>query len=144
MVDLLAEDWIDPDTGNKYPPILKTDSPRSDGIKLIRTIPANTELNHKMGHLVKKHIEKRNFILPRLMDRHPESEMEMAYLDLIMVKKEVTNIQAFPAGNFHKFKQPKGSHIKRKDRWTTFCYCALYLEEKLNQEVEDELIINVF
>jgi hypothetical protein len=67
----------------------------------------------------------------------------MAYLDLIMVKKEVTNIQAMPAGNFHKFLPTKGSKL-RKDRWTTFCYASLYIEEELIHKDDDELIIEVF
>lgn len=141
--DLLDEDWMDFETGIKYPPILEVDSSRNDGIKLITFVVADNALNHRMGHLAKKHIEKGNFIFPTLFDRHPEKEVEMAYLDLIMVKKEVTNIQAMPAGNFHKFVSTKGSKL-RKDRWTTFCYASLYIEEKLTKQHEEELIIEIF
>lgn len=143
VADLLAEDWMDFETGAKHPPILPVDSGRGDGVKLITFIVADTALNHRLGHLAKKHIEKGHFIFPRLMDRHPEGEMEMAYLDLIMVKKEVTNIQAVPTGNFHKFVPAKGSKL-RKDRWTTFCYAALYIEEKLIKKEDDELLIEIF
>jgi hypothetical protein len=143
VADLLAEDWLDYETGEKYPPILTVDSPRSDGTKLLTFIVADNALNHRMGHMAKKHIEKGRFIFPTLFDKHPEKEVEMAYLDLIMVKKEVTNIQAIPAGNFQKFIPTKGSKL-RKDRWTTFCYASLYIEEKLIKHEDDELIIEVF
>lgn len=143
MEDFLAEDWMDFETGQKYPPILPKDSGRSDGIKLITFVAANTELNHRMGHLAKSYIEKGHFIMPTLFDKHPEKEVEMAYLDLIMVKKEVTNIQATPSGNFHKFVPTKGSKLK-KDRWTTFCYAALYIDEELVKKEEDEFLIEVF
>ena len=141
--DLLAEEWFDYDTGITYPPILPIDSPLNDGMKKLEYVVANNELNHRMGHLVKKHIEKHNFIFPLLMDRYPEDkEMEMAYLDLIMVKKETTNIQAIPTGNFHKFLPTKGSKL-RKDRWTTLCYSAMYIEDVLQVNDESGLIIEI-
>lgn len=141
--DLLADEWFDYETQKTYPPILEIDSPRNDGIKMLEFVVANAELNHHMGHLVKKHIEQGNFIFPTLMDRYPDDhEMEMAYLDLIMVKKEVTNIQAIPSGNFHRFAPTKGSNL-RKDRWTTMCYSALYIEERLLLREDDGLIIEV-
>lgn len=143
VADLLAEEWFDYDTQKTYQPILPVDSPRNDGIKMLEFVVANSELNHHMGHLVKKHLEQKRYIFPLLFDKYPDDrEVEMAMLDLIMVKKEVTNIQAFPSGNFHKFLPTKGSGL-RKDRWTTMCYSALYIEERLLNREDDSLIIEI-
>lgn len=142
--DLLDEDWLDYNTGMIHPPILEKESSRSDGIKVLTLITADNAFNHRIGHLAKKHIEKGNFTFPELMDRHPDPEMEMAYLDLIAIKKEVTNIQAMPSGNFHKFVPTKGTGITRKDRWTTFCYAALYIEEELQAKEDDSLFFEIF
>lgn len=141
--DLLSEDWIDYETGKKHFPILEKGSSRTDGIKLITFVTADNALNHRMGHLAKKHIEKGNFVFPTLMDRHDDKEMEMAYLELLAIKKEVTNIQAVPSGNFHKFQPTKGTKL-RKDRWTTFCYASLYLEDVLQKDEGDDFIIEIF
>lgn len=143
VADLLDEDWMDFDTGTSYPPILEKDSGRRDGIKLITFVVADNKLNHEMGHLAKKHVEKGHFVFPQLMDRHPDKELEELYVNLIAVKREVTNIQATPAGNYHKFVITKGSGMK-KDRWTTFCYASLYLEKELNQTEEDEFYFAIF
>jgi hypothetical protein len=142
IMDLLNDTWYDIDNGKEHLPIIKKDS-EGNGLKLITPIIADNEMNHRMGHLTKKHIEKHSFIFPILTDRHDDPEIEMAFLDMIMIKKEVTNIQAVPSGQYHKFAPTKGTTL-RKDRWTTFNYAAMYIEDVMTNKVSDEIILEIF
>lgn len=140
----LAEEYVHPDTQETIPPFLEVDNnnPDAEGMKIITMIKHSSELNHNLGLAAKRMVEQRKIVFPVLQDRHEDPEIEMAYLEMIALKKEVTNIKAVPSGLYYKYEQEKKSKLKR-DRWTTFMYMCYQFEKSLGSEEEDDFILDV-
>lgn len=140
----LGQEYIHPDTKEVIPPFLPVDekNPDAEGIKMINMIKHAPEINHNLGLAAKRMVEQRKLIFPVLQDRHEDPEIEMAFLELIALKKEITNIMAVPNGLYYKYEQKKKSKLKR-DRWTVFSYMCLEFEKSLGDDDEDEFYLEV-
>lgn len=141
----LEEEYVHPETQEVIPPFLPIDTvdPDKPGLRMINLMKHSSELNHNLGLSAKRMIEQRRIVFPVLQDRHKDSDIEMAYLELIALKKEITHIKAVPNGSYYyTFKQEKKSKLKR-DRWTVFSYMCYQLEKSLADEENDELYIDV-
>ena len=141
----LMKDYIHPDSGETIPAFLPKDHPDPDakGLKIMKLIKHGPEVNHNLGLAAKRMVEQRKIVFPVLQDRHENPEMEMAFLELIALKKEVTNIRAIPNGGYYyKYDQEKKSKLKR-DRWTVFSYMCQEFESSLGTEENDDLYLDV-
>jgi len=142
----LAEEYVHPQTGETLPPIIDVEDakiqPDLEGDKILHLIKHQPELNHILGLSAKRMVEQGRIVMPVLQDRHEEMEIEMAYLDMIALKKEVTNIKAVPSGMYYKYEQEKKSNLKR-DRWTVFSYMCKTLEDTIKKEEDDFFYLDV-
>jgi Terminase large subunit, T4likevirus-type, N-terminal len=142
----LGQPYICPKTGVEMPPMIDVEDAKHQpdivGDKILNLIRHSSELNHILGLSAKRMVEQGKLIMPVLQDRHEETEIEMMFLDMIALKKEVTNIKAVPNGMYYKFEQEKNSGLKR-DRWTVFSYLCKTLEDHLNKEDEEFFYLDV-
>jgi hypothetical protein len=140
----LAEEYIHPTTQEVIPPFLEVDNkdPDKEGLRIVTMIKHAPELNHTLGLAAKRMVEQRKIVMPVLQDRHEDPEIEMAFLELIALKKEITNVKAVPNGLYYKYEQEKKSKLKR-DRWTTFMYMCYQFEKSLGSEEEDDFYLEV-
>lgn len=140
----LEKPYDDPESGHEQLPLLDMENENPDmyGKKIVKYFKHNSENNHNMGLAAKRMIEQRRIAMPVLQDRHEEPDIELAFLELIAMKKEITQIKAVPSGMYYKFEQEKKSGLKR-DRWTVFAYSCMALEERLHGEGEDEFYFAV-
>lgn len=140
----LNKPYIHPETEEVLPAFLTKDNndPDAKGLKIIQMMKHSGELNHNLGLATKRMIEQRKIAFPVLQDRHEEPEIEMAFLEMIALKKEITNIKAVPNGLYYKFEQEKKSKLKR-DRWTVFSYMCHEFEKSLGNEEEDDFYLDI-
>lgn len=140
----LENEYEHPETKEILMPLIDIEGndPDKHGAKIVTYFRHNQENNHNMGLSAKRMIEQRKVILPVLQDRHEDDNIEVIYLELIAMKKEITHIKAVPAGMYYKFEQEKKSGLKR-DRWTVFAYSCMALEKMLNEEDDDDLYLEV-
>jgi hypothetical protein len=140
----LAEEYIHPTTQEVIPPFLEVDNkdPDKEGLRIVTMIKHAPELNHTLGLAAKRMVEQRKIVMPVLQDRHEDPEIEMAFLELIALKKEITNVKAVPNGLYYKYEQEKKSKLKR-DRWTTFMYMCYQFEKSLGSEEDDDFYLEV-
>jgi len=140
----LSKEYIHPETDEVIPAFLPKDhtDPDTNGLKIIQMMRHAPELNHNLGLAAKRMIEQRKITFPVLQDRHEEPEIEMAFLEMIALKKEITNIKAVPNGLYYKFEQEKKSKLKR-DRWTVFSYMCHEFEKSLGNEEEDDFYLDI-
>lgn len=141
----LEEEYINPDTEEVIPPFLTMDNsdPDAKGLKIVKMMKHAPELNHNLGLAAKRMVEQRRIAFPVLQDRHEDPDIEMAFLELIALKKEITNIKAIPNGSYYyTFKQEKKSKLKR-DRWTVFSYMCHEFEKSLDYEEEDDFYLDI-
>lgn len=140
----LNKEYIHPETEEVIPAFLPKDynDPDAKGLKIIQLMKHSGELNHNLGLATKRMIEQRKITFPVLQDRHEEPEIEMAFLEIIALKKEITNIKAVPNGLYYKFEQEKKSKLKR-DRWTVFSYMCHEFEKSLGDDEEDDFYLDI-
>lgn len=140
----LMNEYIHPETDEVIPPFLPQDhsDPDADGIKIMKLIKHAPEVNHNLGLAAKRMVEQRKIVFPVLQDRHEDPDTEMAFLEMIALKKEITNVKAVPSGMYYKYEQEKKSKLKR-DRWTVFMYMCQEFENSLGNEEEDDFYLDV-
>lgn len=140
----LEKPYTNPETGEEQLPLLDIEGNNPDvvGKKFVKYFRHSAENNHNMGLAAKRMVEQRRIVMPVLQDRHEDPDIELAYLELLAMKKEITQIKAVPSGMYYKFEQEKKSTLKR-DRWTVFAYSCMALEDRLHGEDEDDFIFAV-
>lgn len=140
----LMKEYIHPETQEEIPAFLPVDhnDPDAKGLKIMKLIKHGPEVNHNLGLAAKRMVEQRKIVFPVLQDRHEDLDTEMAFLEMIALKKEVTNIKAVPSGMYYKYEQEKKSKLKR-DRWTVFMYMCQEFESSLGNEEEDDFYLDV-
>ena len=102
------------------------------------------QINHEMGHAVKKYVEKHRVHFYHSgttntdeADRTVEEETQI--LEAQATRAEMMKVEAFPTGNFLRFDLPdsmKGNKNHRKDRWSALAMLLwgidTILQERLN------------
>lgn len=154
LADELAKPYYDEIEQKYYPPLVDCNDEqamrnlnRTNALPLIYGITASSELNHKMGMLVKQFTEK-NWVHFYPMSVEEERDLTLEENSLIketeQMRMEVINIEVMGiSGKWTKF----GTRSRRKDRWSAlgmglFGVSYLY-DEKEEQKSNEHALISV-
>jgi len=120
LKDLLAEPYVDIDTGDVFPRILDMDDEQHllmEGIHLIKMVEENAPKNHEMYHRLKSDMQHKRVFFPIDIRRDPDREIERLGQENVRTKREMLVLLAVPRGLYHHFETPEADKFK-KDRVT--------------------------
>ncbi len=114
---------------------------------ILYALSPQTQINHEMGHCVKKYVEKGkiHFYHPgtsNARDTQRTVEEETQILEAQATRAEMMKIEAFPTGNFLRFDLPdsmKGSRNHRKDRWSALSMLLWGVDELQREEASGKM-----
>ena len=145
LKDLLAQPWVDPETGDTLPPILDAedesipDEIRENALNILHMVNFTPAIVHQMGIDVKAAIQRGTLRFP--VDIHSDSDPDylQACLEMIATKREIVQIRANPSGNYFRYDPPKKSRY-RKDRWTAVNLAVLGCKQCLENDSEGTVV----
>jgi hypothetical protein len=138
LKDLLAQNWVDPETKQLYYPILDIDDDKfkyMNGHRILRMFPSTQPSNNLMYTVLKGAMEKQLVQFPIDILKHGDAQLDKVAIEIIRTKRELYMLSAEPRGNMFHYDVPRGH---KKDRAV-----ALGLAHLAAQEVfEETRIVN--